>query len=140
MPGFDAGAVVEALDYDFTYFHKIDPEHYAILAHAKGTVPEPSDEMVQRLQKRMSEATADMIPDGVDPEDRVAMIKAMAAMPEDKFQKSEAGILDALAELTAGNPTREQLNILPFRVKRKFIQWLTKQLMDPEPSAVGTTP
>src|SRR3954471_2845319 len=140
MAGFDGGTVGDAPDHDFTYFYKKDPHVYAILADAKGTVPEPSDEMVQRLQRRMSEATADMIPDGIDPDDRVAMIKAMAAMPEDKFAKSEAGILDALAQLTRGQPTRDQLVILPFRVKRKFIQWLTKQLMDPELSAAGSTP
>jgi|1185.fasta_scaffold720548_1 hypothetical protein len=140
MAGFDAGAVVEALDYDFTYFYKQDHELYAVLAGAKGTVPEPSDEMVQRLQRKMAEATADLIPDGIDTDDRVAMVKAMAAMPEDAFAKGEAGILDALAELTRGFPTRDQLEVLPYRIKRKFIQWLTKQLMDPELSAAGTTP
>jgi hypothetical protein len=59
-------------------------------------------------------------------------------MPEGTFAKIDEGIIDALAELTAGSPTRTQLVALPFRLRRKFIMWLQQELMNPEGLTAAT--
>jgi hypothetical protein len=124
--GFNAGDEVEPLDYDFTFFKDKIPE----LAVAKGTIPEPSDTAVQRMQRKLVEATKKFVPSGAPGAPTTAA--AMADLPEDAFEQAETVILDAIAELCAGSPTREQLAVLPYRHKRKFIAWLQRQLMNPE--------
>lgn len=139
MAGFDAGTQVEPLDYNFDTIATMYPGRYPLLENVQGTTDEPSDEDVQKLQRRMRAATKDLIPEGIDPDDKIALVKATRDLPEDAFRTAEAAILDAIADLTAGKPSRDQIAALPFRVRRKYIQWVQRQLMDPEGSNAATT-
>ena len=129
--GFNASEQVEPLEYDFTYFGTANPP-ISVLANAKGEIPEPSDQAVTTMQRKLTAATKRFLPDNIDPNNQVAMNQAMAQIPEDAFSRAEQEILDAIAELCNGSPTREQLAALPYRHKRKFIAWLQRQLMNPE--------
>lgn len=138
--GFDAADIVEPLDYNFDTLARRYPGLYPALDGVSGTVPEPSDEMVQRFQRDFAGATADLIPEGVDTNDRAALARVMRDMDDAVYKKSEDALLDALAALTRGQPTREQMGALPYRMKREFIKWLTNELMNPESSTVVSTP
>lgn len=136
---FDAADQVEPMDYNFDTIAKAYPGRYPLLEGVSGTVPEPSDEAVQHLQHRLTTATKGLIPDGIDTTDRTALALALREMPEGLFRDAEESVIDALAELTAGSPTREQIAALPFRIRRNFVRWLQKELMDPESSTAATS-
>jgi hypothetical protein len=114
------------------------PGKYPALEGVKGTVPEPSDEAVQEFQRRLTAASRDVLPDDLDLDDRVAVARAMRDLPEGTFRKIDQAIIDAVAELTDGDPTREQIAALPFRLRRRFVTWLQRELMDPESSTAAT--
>lgn len=120
--GFDASTAVEPLDYDFTHFASRDP----VLADAKGVIDEPSDEAVQKMQRQFAEATKAFrdASSGDGP--------PLAELDRDVFEASETAILEAVAEVCNGSPSREQLAALPYRHKRRFLTWLQRQLMNPE--------
>jgi len=135
---FDADEEVAPLDYNFGTLAKRWPGKYPDLEGVVGTVPEPSDEAVQAFQRAMSRATRDLLPSDVDTDDPRAVALAMRKMPEDTWTKIDEGIIDALADLTAGSPTRAQLVALPFRLRRKFLMWIQRELMNPESSNAAT--
>lgn len=135
---FDADSEVIPLDYNFATLAKRYPGRYPVLEGVEGTVPEPSDEAVQAFQQALARATRELLPRDIDEDDPKAVAKAMRSMPEDTWAKVDVKIIDALAELTAGSPTREQIAALPFRLRRKFITWVQKELMDPEGSNAAT--
>lgn len=138
--GFDAGTVVAPLDYNFDSLAKLpkyqNPDGtsmYPELVGVVGTTPEPSDEAVQKMQRAFVASTKALQPAAdVDPNDPRAVRQALDDMPRELFAKAEEDILDALAELCAGSPTREQLKALPYRHKREYIKWLQGELMNPE--------
>jgi len=132
MPGFDAGAVVEPLDWDFTAFKA-----------GKGTVPEPSDAQlgkfirdVMAAQQTESASLAPLTEAGDDPE---AMLAAIAALPEDVLPGATKAMIKPYAELCAGHPSEEQLGKLPPRVRVAFFAWLAGELR-PEASAGDSKP
>lgn len=137
--GFDAGTVVSPLEYNFDSlakrYTKPDGESmYPELVGVSGTTPEPSDEMVQEMQRSFVAATTRLnsATGAVDAEDRKAVAAALEAIPKEEFAKVEEDILDALAKLCQGRPTRDQLAALPYRQKREYIKWLQNELMNPE--------
>jgi hypothetical protein len=136
---FDAGSEVEPLDYNFDTIAKRYPGRYPELEGVTGTVPEPSDDAVQTFQRRLTAATVDLLP-VIDMDDRVAVAKALRDMPEETFAKADQTIIDAVGELCAGSPTREQIAALPFRLRRKFVAWLQRELMNPESLTAATRP
>jgi|1185.fasta_scaffold544084_2 tRNA(Met) C34 N-acetyltransferase TmcA len=136
---FDAADQVEPLDYNFDTIAQLYPGKYPILEGVKGTIPEPSDDAVQHLQHQLTAATKGLIPDDVDRDDRAALARAMRDLPEETFKLAEGKVTSALAELCAGSPTREQIEALPFRLRRKFLAWVQRELMDPESSTAATS-
>lgn len=132
MPGFDAGTVVEPLDWDFTAFKA-----------GKGTVPEPSDTQlgkfirdVMRAQTSETTALAPIAEAGDDPE---KMLAAIAALPEDVLPGATKAMIKPYADLCAGHPSEEQLTKLPPRVRVAFFTWLAGELR-PEASSAGSPP
>ena len=132
MPGFDAGTVVEPLDWDFTAFNA-----------GKGTVPEPSDERlstfirdVMKAQTSETTALAGLTDAGEDPE---KMLAAIAELPEDVLPGVTKAMIAPYAALCDGSPTEEQLTKLPPRVRVAFFSWLAGELR-PEASAGDSKP
>jgi hypothetical protein len=134
MPSFDAGAVVEPLNWDFTAFKA-----------GKGTVPEPSDEKIAAFMKATmalaqteGEAGAGLAALADAGEDPEKMLTAIAALPEDVLSGAKA-LIPAYAALCSGCPSAVQLGKLPPRVRYAFFTWLAGELR-PEASAGAGKP
>jgi hypothetical protein len=126
MPLFDAGAVVEALDYDF---RKAGVKAY-------GTIPEPTDMMIGEFLKdlrdlvKQAEGVADM--EEVDQTDPAAMLQALNSLNPDKFVEMLAATSAAYGKLCQERPTADEIQKLPLRVRRHFFDWLQKEVISPE--------
>ncbi len=147
MAAFDAGAVVEALDYDLS-----------AVGGPRGTVPEPTDKQVRDWTRAMQQQALDAQLD-LDVEKASVREIAEVIMSRDA-EALAAHALEAFAALcggrkvvhrgadgepqqvewVGGSPTYAQLAALPFRVQRAFFGWLTGELTRPEAPAGGTKP
>lgn len=152
--GYDAHSV-EALDFDFTGLQLADEKAKALLADAKGTIPEPSQQQIEAFSDAIERFTignekfdadnrklAEEIQSGsVTDADRTKREKALRR-EEKRLQKL---LYDAVAALCAGVLTAEQFAALPARHQLGFTRWLGKALapddeLDPTaPGAPGTT-
>jgi hypothetical protein len=126
MAGFDAGAVVEPLDWDFTKITK-DPKD-------KGTVPEPTDRQIEamfkdvaKLAKELS-AKAGLNSGEATPEQ---LMIAMADLPDDVeigFSDMLDGMSKIFGKLCKNQPSKTQLDKLPMRIRMRFFIWLAQEL------------
>jgi hypothetical protein len=132
---FDAGKAVEALEWDFSTVPVSDEQAKAILKDAKGIVPEPTQDALERFQEHLRSTVVDnnledmvSLGDDAPPEQVIA---AMSSLPEGALQKVMQGTNDAIKELCAGSPSAEQIDALPARVRLAFVGWLTQSLVGP---------
>lgn len=129
MPKFDAGAVVEPLDYDFTtvrgYPHR----------KAKGMITEPNDEKIAAfltsLRDMMKEAET-IVGDGVDVTDPASFLGQLDSYDPDKLLGVFRGLATAYADLCSGQPSVEEIMDLPLRVRVKFFAWVQGEVVSPE--------
>ena len=126
---FDAGKVVEALDWDLRPY-----------VDAHGTVPEPTDDEIRTMNDRLREITVATVGADFDPTDRTAALKAFASLTAEDVEKFADAQLDAVVVVTKDSPSRETLAGTPPRIRMKFIKWLMQELNDPEGLATATTP
>jgi hypothetical protein len=127
MPSFDAGAVVESLDWDFTKAG----------VKAKGTVPEPSDKAIGKFLDDLKKVYEDAQKSGLTPDltDELGpdqMLDALANLTGDAFVGFMAKIAGLFAELCSNTPSTEQLLGLPMRVRVKFYAWIQNEVVNPE--------
>lgn len=132
MPSFNAGTVVEPLEWDFTKYKA-----------GKGVTPEPSDEQLSAFFKAMmaaaqTEGTAELQAITDAGEDQEKMLAAIAALPEDALSGAKA-MIAPYAALCSGSPSEAQLAKLPPRVRFAFFTWLSGELR-PEASAGAGKP
>lgn len=120
---FKADAVVEALEYDFNPYP------------GKGTTPEPSDKAVRHFLFTTQQIAA-QLPDSDKPD----FLELMNNITEEDWEMISDQVIDAVAELTNGQPTREEIEGLPHRIQQKYISWLRKELTDPEAPSSVTKP
>jgi hypothetical protein len=125
MPLFDAGVVVESLEYDFTKAG----------VKAKGTIPEPTDEQIgqflgglRELARKASEV-GDLEVDDTDP---AAMLGLLNSLDPVKFVEVLSSTSEVYAKLCSDRPTAEQISALPLRVRYKFFGWLQSEVVSPE--------
>lgn len=133
MAGFDAGHVVNPLDYDFRPFEK-----------AKGVIKEPTDDQITEFLSGMKKVFDDVkgdLPEGAVPDDPVAMLAAMDGLEPDIIKKALGQMSQVYAELCSGKPSAAEIQALPLRIRSKFFEWLAGEVMSPEavPGA-GTRP
>lgn len=127
MPTFDAGTVVESLDWDFT----------AAKVKAKGTIPEPSDAQIgdfldglKKLYTDARESGLDLdLPDNATPEQ---MMDALTAVTGDKYVAFMAKVAGLFAALCSDKPSQDNLLALPMRVRVKFYAWVQQEVVSPE--------
>lgn len=127
MPTFDAGAVVEALDWDFSKAG----------VKAKGTVPEPSDEAIGKFLDDLKKLYTDAksmglnveLPDNATPDQ---MMDALASVTGDAYVKLMAAVAGIFAELCSDKPSKDNLLALPMRVRVKFYGWVQTEVVNPE--------
>jgi len=113
MPSFNAADAAEPLEYDFAPY-----------ADARGTVPEPSDDQVAEFYGNLSrnleralgaERVADV--DMTDPLEVGALFQSLTSEDHRAMYDS---LLDLHAGVCSGEPSREQIAALPFRLRRAF--------------------
>lgn len=118
---FDAGKVVEALDWSFRPF-----------LDASGTVPEPTDDEIRKTNAQLRDITLAVTGEDFDPDDRRAAMQAFSKLSENDLEKFSDEQIDALAIITKDSPTRDQMAQCPPRVRAKFMNWLLSELNSPE--------
>lgn len=144
MAGFDAGNVVEPMDWDFTKF-----------GGGKGTIPEPSDVEMERFLRKyrtLMGAVRDEALASVEQAEQEAKAEAEGArrgvtLEEARQLMAEIDLtdegsefarrvseqmLDIVVGITKGSPSREQISALPNRIRGAFFGWLVGQLTDPD--------
>ncbi len=134
--GFNAGEVLEPLDYDFSAF-----------GGPVGVIPEPSSGAVKdyfRAMKNLAkearkfkdiEAKLGNIDDVSDEElaERMATIDE-AEEGADELQRAQK---EALAALCSNTPSFDELDRLPFRIFTAFNKWLVGEI-NPKTAAPGS--
>jgi hypothetical protein len=146
MASFDAGGVVEPLDYDFTAMAAA-PHNITGLAGVKGTIREPTTVQVQtwltanakemqRLRQEAGDAPPEPAPDA-DPElpDAAvtdALLAKLAEVDPKKVQAARLRQAKIYSALCSGEPTPEHLALLPHRIMNAFADWISKEVLDPE--------
>lgn len=127
MAKFDAGAAVEALDYDFTAF-----------GGKEGTIPEPSSGAVKGYFRSMKDLAKEMRKfkgiaeqigdvEGLTDEEITARMSMIEEAEEgvDELQEKQKHML---ASLCGGEITYDDLDRLPFRVFQAFNTWLLGEI------------
>jgi hypothetical protein len=151
MAGFDAGSIVEPMNWDFSKF-----------GGGSGTVPEPSDAEVERFLKkyqvlvtqtlRTAELNAAQQLDdaiskaaGTDESRLLTLQESISVMSQidsgELASSSDAvdALVDLFASICKGSPSKEQLMSLPHRIRAAFYGWLMGQLTNPDFSAAADT-
>lgn len=125
--GFEAAGVVKPLDYDFNPY--VDD---------KGTIPEPTDVAISKymkgLQAVMKEITGKVDIAGLEDaaNDPGKFLAAIESVDADLVMKQLGKMSRLYADLCSGTPSMESLDALPRRVRLKFFQWLSQEVMSPE--------
>lgn len=121
--GFDAGAVLKELDWNF--------EKYG---GGKGVVPEPSDKAMEALFRDLAKVSKELLAksgltDLSEDADPATIMKVLSNMEESVgLGQMINGYTKAFAKLCQGQPTTIQLNKLPMRGRMLFYAWLMKEL------------
>jgi hypothetical protein len=130
MSTFNAKDAVQPLVYDFAPFHD-----------AKGTVPEPTDDQVADFYAGLGRHLIDALGakvDGVDMTDPEAVGNVFAGLDGDDHRKLYDNLLDLHAAVCSGQPDREAIAALPFRLRRAWygmVQgWLRPEALTPATS------
>ncbi len=124
MPAFDAGTVVEALDFTFEPFVK----------GCRGTIREPTDKLIagflSGIKKVIQEVQAD-IP-SVAADDPAGLLNALDDLDPEIVVSLMAKMAGQYAKLCSGFPSAEQILELPMRQRQMFFGWLQSEVMTPE--------
>ncbi|MGE5612678.1 MAG: hypothetical protein ACM3UO_00185 [Bacillota bacterium] len=111
--GFDAAAIFEELDYDFTKFSNA-PD-------AKGIVPEPTRDQINAFREVMAEVYPTK---KNDKNEDVLDVDAIAARTKEADAALEESILIGLAALCSEQPSLDTLIALPWRIQNAFFGWV----------------
>ena len=113
MPKFNAKDAVEPLEFDFAPF-----------VEAKGVVPEPTDEQVAEFYGNLGDqlkiALGEERVKDLDLTDPLQVGKLFMSLTVEDHRKMYDANLDLHAAVCSGEPSREQLEALPFRLRQAF--------------------
>lgn len=124
MP-FDASKPqIVQLDYDFRPY-----------VNASGRTPEPTEDMIYDFQVKIRDTAKLLGRDDIDPDDRVATVKFLRSLSKDDMKKVNQEIFTALAELTQGRPSFDDmmsLNTQAYRLGQAYVGSLMGDLLNPK--------
>lgn len=133
MAGFDAGAAVEKLSYDFTAF-----------GGGKGDIPEPSPEQVASFWAELIGALtrhaghkAVVAKDGESEEARDERLRQEVIEGKHRSIETIARRRELVSELCSGTPSVDDLCKLPARVLAAFEAYI-QEALSPEASSTAT--
>jgi hypothetical protein len=132
MAGFNAADAVDPFDYNFAPY-----------ADAKGTIPEPTDAQVNRFYAGLASALKEGLGEdrvsGIDLADRAQLAKLQSELSADDMDKVSAAFLNLYAAVCSDQPSREDLEALPYRLRAAFygaVQgWLSPEASRPATNA-----
>jgi len=131
MAGFKAEKAVERLDYD------MGPTALYEGRRIEGITPDPSDEQMavwgQQTAQLAREFNADR--DGIDINDRMAVLEWMADQPPSRAMELEKRTAKLHADVCSNKPSFEEIMATPPRIRSAWYRWLSGEL-NPE----GSTP
>lgn len=132
--GFNASKQLTKLDYTFVGAGDVTAD----MDGAQGTVPEPSQEMLNTFTYTSANAITEVNPDIELPDDAdnpasmQAVLKAMRKLTVEQLNKVSDLTMDALCQLTRNNPPREVLDAAGVRAAQGFTGWLMEELAPKE--------
>lgn len=126
MPKFNAGDLIEALDFTFMPYADIE-----------GVITEPNDrqiaEFLHGLSRIMDHSREMAVETGnVDEKDPVAVLLAMDRMEPDKYVDIFRQYAELYSALCSGFPTPDQFLSVPLRARNLFFTWLRNEVLYPE--------
>lgn len=132
MAGFDAGSVVDPLDYKFEAF----------VPGCNGTIREPSDRQIADylagikglVKEYQDKLPPSLISGGTDAASLAVAVEDLDPEIVVSFHDAIAGLF---AELCSGQPSKADILGLPPRTRAMFYQWLQQEVMSPEAAAGG---
>lgn len=132
MPKFDASSIGGDLEYDLSKW-----------GGPVGVVPEPPRSAVTKLMKEISIAFKESgLRDKDEDDDTLTPDEVERTMnqveDEEMFERLTEKLIDALAKVCGGSPSREALEALPYRPFMGFFGYLVGNLTNPEGSKPGT--
>ncbi len=129
MSKFDAGSAVEPMEYDFSHY-----------GGPTGVTPEPSDLAFQKFSAKQAKlmVEASKIEKDMTEADKANKLDSDAL---EGFQKRSTELSDKMskiiAELCQDKPSKEDVDVLPYRVKMAYTAHLMGQF-SPEAGTGGT--
>lgn len=134
MPKFDASTIGGDIEYDFSKW-----------SGPAGVVPEPSRGAVSRMMKEVSSAFKEVglrdenADDGsLQMDEVVNTMTKVEDEDEEMFELLANKLLDSLAKVCGGSPSREVLEALPYRPFIGFFGYVVGNLTNPEGTRSGT--
>lgn len=118
------------LDYDFRPY-----------VDAAGRTPEPSEDMIYDFQVKIRDTAKLLGRDDIDPNDQVATVAFLRSLTKEEMKQVNAKIFEALAVLTQGYPSYEQmmqLNQKAYRLGQAYLGSLLGDLLNPKGLTNGT--
>lgn len=130
MTEFNAATAADPLKYDFNPY-----------TDAKGTVPEPTDDQVAAfygtLARQMENALGPERTEGVKMDDPLEVAKLLQSLDTDDYAKMYDQMLDLHADVCSGQPSRDDIAALPFRLRRAWYG-MVQGWLRPESSRTAT--
>lgn len=130
MSGFNAGTVVEPLNWTFEPF----------VPGAKGTIKEPNDDQIAQFLTDIKAFTAkfrDMVPADVDEGDPAQLIAALNDLDPQIVKTVNGEAAGIFAALCSGTPSEAVILQVPPRIRNMFYGWLQQEVMSPEAAPGG---
>lgn len=113
------------LDYNFTKY----------VPGCQGTTPEPTEDMIYDFQERVRSTAKLLGRDDVDPDNQAATLEYLRSLTKEDMKKVNSEIFKALAELTQGQPSYEQMMELhqkAYRLGQAYMGSLMGDLLNPK--------
>jgi hypothetical protein len=129
MAAFNAGTVVEALDWTFEPF-----------VSAKGVIREPTDEQIAAYLtavKALGQEIREKVPDAPEGSDPADLMAALDNLDLDSVAALTGKMAATVSALCSGDPSTDTILALPPRRRTMFYGWLQAEVMSPEAAPGG---
>lgn len=128
MPKFDATWMPDPLEWDFSGLPGFEQTE-------KGVIPEPTNQQMRTFLRELQKLEQDGAP-GMRPVEYIR--KLMDEGVDEKFAKEEIEIAELVGAVCSNQPTGEQFRRLPDVLKPQFLDYLIKNIINPNGRGAGS--
>lgn len=129
MPKFDATWMPDPLNWDFTGFPGFEQTE-------KGVTPEPTGKMLRDFLRKMQALEKDKLPSLGTPSEWLRVL--MDEGSESMIEIANSQVADLVGEVCQDCPSAEQFRRLPDGAKPLFLDYLIKNLVNPNGRGAGS--